>query len=653
MRILEVGAGTGGTTETIFRSIIDVQGAPTYSVYTFTDISAGFFPAAKERFAHSSNMEFKVLDVSQDPLEQGFEEGQYDLVIAANVLHATPSLQQTLNNIRTLLKSDGMLVMTELCSLSRSSNYIFGNFSGWWLGEMDNRPDQPYVPVSQWDAELKATGFSGVDGVAYDDDEPYRHFAVVVAKKEPPSIISPSSVTLLTENPDGQAASNLTSTLEQEGWTVTKCCIDDSFPPDQDIISCLDLENSFFEDISEDKFAAFQKFSGSLGSNKVLWLTPPIQMGCSDPGSAQALGVARTLRSELALNFYTLETDSNEHQFGNLVSSVFRKITQEEDKDKLEPDKEYVINDGVVCVGRYLPFSLTEEASTKSTSIQVEFMKKVDMDKPGMLETMDWRIIPLPASLAEDQVEIQVHSAGLNFRDVVYATGLISSQSEDISLGMEVSGIVRRLGTAVANLSIGDRVMSFTPEGGFSTHVIVKDHYVHKIPESMDFEEAATIQGCFATVVYALLDVGRIRQGTSVLIHSACGGVGLAAIQVMQMKGGEIYATVGSDKKKEYLVENFNIPRERIFNSRNTSFLDGVMRHTGGKGVDLVLNSLTGELLHASWKCVAKFGSLLELGKRDLASFGQLDMSRFLDNRSYCGIDMMYMVKEQPLVVQE
>ncbi|SPJ93275.1 uncharacterized protein FTOL_13881 [Fusarium torulosum] len=117
--------------------------------------------------------------------------------------------------------------------------------------------------------------------------------------------------------------------------------------------------------------------------------------------------------------------------------------------------------------------------------------------------------------------------------------------------------------------------------------------------------------------------------------------------------GGEIYATVGSDKKKEYLVENFNIPRERIFNSRNTSFLDGVMRHTGGKGVDLVLNSLTGELLHASWKCVAKFGSLLELGKRDLAGFGQLDLSRFLDNRSYCGIDMMYMVKEQPLIVQE
>ncbi|EXK26726.1 hypothetical protein FOMG_16673 [Fusarium oxysporum f. sp. melonis 26406] len=653
MRILEVGAGTGGTTETIFRSIIDDQGAPTYSVYTFTDISAGFFPAAKERFAHASNIEFKVLDVSQDPREQGFEEGQYDLVIAANVLHATPSLQQTLNNIWTLLKSDGMLVMTELCSLSRSSNYIFGNFSGWWLGEKDNRPDQPYVPVSRWDAELKATGFSGVDDVAYDDDEPYRHFAVVVAKKEPPSIISPSSVTLLTENPDGQAASNLTSTLEQEGWTVTKCCIDDSIPPDQDIISCLDLENSFFEDIPEDKFTAFQRFSGSIGSNKVLWLTSPIQMECSNPGSSQALGVARTLRSELELNFYTLEIDINENQFGSLVSSVFKKIVQEEDEDKLEPDKEYIINDGVVCVGRYLPFSLTDEVSAKSTSIPKEFMTKLDMDKPGMLETMNWRILPLPASLTEDQVEIQVHSTGLNFRDVVYAMGLISSQSEDLSLGMELSGTVRRLGTAVKDLSIGDRVMCFTPEGGFSTHVIVKDHYVHKIPESMDFEEAATIQGCFATVVYALLDVGRIRQGTSVLIHSACGGVGLAAIQVVQMMGGVIYATVGSDKKKEYLVENFNIPRERIFNSRNTSFLDGVMRHTGGKGVDLVLNSLTGELLHASWKCVAKFGSLLELGKRDLASFGQLDLSRFLDNRSYCGIDMMYMVKEQPLIVQD
>ncbi|KAM0212330.1 hypothetical protein ACHAQI_004728 [Fusarium lateritium] len=653
LRILEVGAGTGGTTETILRSMAHVKGAPAYSVYTFTDISAGFFPAATKRFSYASNMEFKVLDISQDPAHQGFERSTYDLVIAANVIHATPSLQKTLSNIRYLLNEDGMLVMTELCSLTRSSNYIFGNFSGWWLGEEDGRPNQPYVPVSRWDEELKAAGYTGVDAVTYDDNEPYRRFAAIVAKKKLGAAISPTSVTLLSENQEIPSVVELATTLEKKGWLVAKRTIGEDIPQNQHVISCLDLDGNFFEDIPEGKFYAFQKFSRALDSTKVLWLTSPVQVGCSNPASAQTLGVARTLRSELGLNFYTLEVDDSEPRFSTLVSSVFEKVIQDEDNENLEPDKEYVINDGVICVGRYQPFSLLEEAAVKSSSARGEMMKKIVIDKPGVLETMTWRILPLPEDLAEDEVEIEVRSSGLNFRDVVYAMGLISTLAENLSLGMEVSGTVRRLGSAVVNFSIGDRVMCFTHEGGFSTHAVVKDHYVHKIPDSMSFQEAATMQSCFTTVIYALLDVGRMRKGTSVLIHSACGGIGLAAIQVVQMMDGVIYATVGNERKRNYLVEKYNIPPERIFNSRDISFLDGLMQCTAGRGVDLVLNSLTGELLHASWKCVAKFGSLLELGKSDLAGFGKLDMSRFLDNRSYCGIDVMYLITEQPLDVKD
>ncbi|EEU34613.1 uncharacterized protein NECHADRAFT_106233 [Fusarium vanettenii 77-13-4] len=653
LRVLELGAGTGGTTETILRNIVDVHGVPAYSTYTFTDISAGFFPAAKERFANASNLEFRVLDVSQDPLQQGFQEGSYDLIIAANVLHATPCLQQTLSNIRPLLKSDGMLVMTELCSVTRSLNYIFGNFSGWWLGEKDNRLDQPYVSVSRWDQELRAAGFSGADAVTFDAEESHRRFAVIVAKKQPTPIPNPSCITLLSGNPEGEIVGKLATVLEERGWTIAKRRIGDDIPKGQDIISCLDLEANFFQDISEEAFATFQQFVRTVGPRRILWLTDAIQVECSNPRSAQTLGVARTLRSELGLNFYTVEVDNMENQFSTLVSQLLDKIVRDEDNENLEPDREFVISHGVICVGRYQPFPLLEEASTKTNQDQGDVMKKVDIDKPGMLETMDWRILPIPETIPEHHVEIDVRAAGLNFRDVVYAMGLISSQSSNLSLGMEVSGTIRRLGSAVKGLSIGDRVMSFTYEGGFSTQVIVADHFVHKLPDTMSFEEAATIQGCFATVVYALLDVGRLRKGMSVLIHSACGGVGLSAIQVSQMMGAEIYATVGSEKKKDYLVKTYNIPRERIFNSRDASFLDGVMQQTAGKGVDLVLNSLPGELLHASWKCVAKNGSLLELGKRDLAGFGQLDMSRFLDNRSYCGIDVMYMMKEQGGVLRD
>ena len=119
------------------------------------------------------------------------------------------------------------------------------------------------------------------------------------------------------------------------------------------------------------------------------------------------------------------------------------------------------------------------------------------------------------------------------------------------------------------------------------------------------------------------------------------------------MVGAEIYATVGNDEKIDYLVQTFNLPRNRIFNSRNHSFVDGLMRETQGRGVDLALNSLSGELLHATWQCIAVFGKMIEIGKRDLLGTGKLNMDVFLDNRSYCCVDMGQIAEHKPAICKE
>ena len=116
------------------------------------------------------------------------------------------------------------------------------------------------------------------------------------------------------------------------------------------------------------------------------------------------------------------------------------------------------------------------------------------------------------------------------------------------------------------------------------------------------------------------------------------------------MLGAELYVTVGNDEKVQFLMENFNIPRNRIFNSRDFSFVDGVMRETGGQGIDVILNSLAGELLHATWTCVAEFGTLVEIGKRDLIGDGKLDMKPFLANRNYCCVDIDQLWKKPILL---
>jgi NADPH:quinone reductase-like Zn-dependent oxidoreductase len=229
--------------------------------------------------------------------------------------------------------------------------------------------------------------------------------------------------------------------------------------------------------------------------------------------------------------------------------------------------------------------------------------------------------------------------------------GVVASASASGGFGMETAGVVTKVGPQVHNLSPGDRVIHMG-EKCFSTSLIVSAKQCVRIPPELSFEDAATMPCVFATVIYSLIELARLEKGQSVLIHSACGGVGIAAIQICKMLGAEIYTTVGNDEKVQHLMSTYGIPRSRIFHSRDASFLPEIMRETNGRGVDFVLNSLSGELLHASWECVAEFGSMLEIGKRDFYGHGQLAMHNFAKNRLYCGIDLGHLMQVKPAVVK-
>lgn len=417
LRILEVGAGTGGTTELILRDLVDTGGHPAYSTYTFTDISAGFFPQAKERFSYASNMEYRVFDISQPPHEQGFEPASFDLILAPNVVHATPCLFDTLSNLQSLLRSDGHLVLTELAAVVRAPNYIFGHFSGWWLGEADGRPYEPYIPVARWDQELKAAGFTGVDAAVLDAEEPYQYCAAIVTQPKPIAQVLPLKrlVTLLCDQPEHGIAKVLTKDIECSGMTVSTCRLGNIPQNDQDIISCLDLERNFFENIAETDFVAFQDLLRNMNVRKLLWLTKPAQVHCRDPRSAYSIGVARTSRSELAIPFFTLEIDPDEPEFSMLVMKVLGKVASAEDTETLLPDREYIVDKGIIQIGRYHPFSLPTEMTTDAPCRFAE-LKSLEIDKPGLLQTLDWKTGERLSKIPENFVEIETRAVGLNFR---------------------------------------------------------------------------------------------------------------------------------------------------------------------------------------------------------------------------------------------
>src|ERR1700753_2828378 len=150
----------------------------------------------------------------------------------------------------------------------------------------------------------------------------------------------------------------------------------------------------------------------------------------------------------------------------------------------------------------------------------------------------------------------------------------------------------------------------------------------------------STVPFVYATAIYAIHNRADLQAGESILIHSGAGGVGLAAIQLAQLAGAEIYTTVSTEEKKEFLIQNYDIKLENIFSSRDASFETCLMEATNGNGVDVGLNSLTGDILHTSWRCCGPFGRFVEIGKRDLTQSGRLEMEQFLKNITYTAFDL-------------
>jgi acyl transferase domain-containing protein/NADPH:quinone reductase-like Zn-dependent oxidoreductase/acyl carrier protein len=271
---------------------------------------------------------------------------------------------------------------------------------------------------------------------------------------------------------------------------------------------------------------------------------------------------------------------------------------------------------------------------------------------PGQLRQLTWRPRPLPEASA-DEVEISVKATGLNFRDVMYTLGLLSDEAIENgfagpTLGLEFAGVVAAVGCNVTHLTPGQAVVGFGP-ASFSDKVIASQHAVAPLPEGISFAAAATIPTTFFTVYYALKHLARVEPGEKVLIHGAAGGVGIAALQIAQWLGAEIYATVGSEEKRDFLRL---MGIERLYDSRSLTFAEEILEDTQGEGVDVVLNSLAGEAINQNLRALRPFGRFLELGKRDFYENTHIGLRPFRNNLSYFGIDSDQLMKVQPALTQ-
>jgi phthiocerol/phenolphthiocerol synthesis type-I polyketide synthase C len=273
---------------------------------------------------------------------------------------------------------------------------------------------------------------------------------------------------------------------------------------------------------------------------------------------------------------------------------------------------------------------------------------RLDFSVPGQLRNLHW-LPHAPRALAEDEIEIRPAAVGLNFRDVMYAMGLLSDEAVEngfsgASLGLELAGRVSRVGTRVNEFKVGDEVVAFAP-ACFSSHVVTQAGSAAAKPASWSFEQAATVPTVFFTVYYALKHLANVQPGERVLIHGAAGGVGIAAIQVARYLGAEVFATAGSDEKRDFV---HLMGADHVMSSRTLAYADEILALTAGEGVDVVLNSLAGEAINRNFRVLRPFGRFLELGKRDFYENTRIGLRPFKDNISYFGIDADQLMLARP-----
>lgn len=386
-----------------------------------------------------------------------------------------------------------------------------------------------------------------------------------------------------------------------------------------------ELDQPILSTLGEHTFEALQKLLTSIQG--MLWVVKGAYDNAKNPDSNMIAGFSRTLRSEGTLmNFVTLDLDADTEQSqAGMVNTIIKVLQASLSTDRQSEEAEFMERRGSLLTPRivndkdmneYVHQQVQPSSTAAAHFSDLNRPLRAFIATPGALDTVHFEDDQLAHTpLPGDEVEIQVKAIGINTRDAETAMGHLPGDD----LGMQCSGIVTKVGADVSSIAVGDRVAAITPNGSMSTVARAHNRFLVKLPYHLSFEEAASIPLAYCTAYYSLVDCASLSEGQSVLIHHAATGVGQAAVIVAHMRGAEVYATVRTAEEKTTLVRHHGIPEERIFYAGSDSFAEFLLDETNGVGVDVVFNSLPeGELLRATWRCIAKFGHFVHVGSSNL-----------------------------------
>lgn len=664
LRVLEIGGGTASATVPILQAM---NGGKENSVrrYDFTDLSPGFHEAAKQRLGDLAEcVEFGVLDLERDAMGQGYSEAAYDLIVACNVVHATKEINKTLQNVRQLLKPGGKFMLLELTRNTIYNNLVFGVFEGWWAGYEEGRRQSPLLTPPEWITRLRAMDLVISERWFEDYEETNGGtMSVFIASAPTQHAVEPLGSVHVVTTEDNQSEipiiQNHFNTLEGSIFSPAVSARSLSIPPNEgyaDVVIMLpEVAKRLCSSPSDHVWQQLKYWISK--ARIVLFISNAVVENLCGIESSTFIGFARTLRLEYPnTRFVTLSLLSPNASVLGKLSEVLPVLLNSPTFDLRQKEagieKEFAERDGQLYVLRafhrpklsdFIHRSCQEGETEMVPFLQPERTLTAKLGIPGLLESIRWQDDIDKPKVGPDDVCFELRAASINFKDVLIATGQLDGITQ---MQNDCSGVVLEVGENMKHrFKPGDHVCALYSRS-YTNYPVVNGDCCQVVPKEISFAEAASLPVVWATVYYSLVYHGRLSKGEKVLIHSAAGAVGQAAVSLAQYLGAEIYVTVGNNSKRNLLHDKYGIPHTHIFSSRTTSFHSGVKRLTKGHGVDVVLNSLSGEMFRESCNLVAPFGRFVEIGRKDLMDDALMPMQFLLRNVTFAYVDLT-MVMEQ------
>jgi phthiocerol/phenolphthiocerol synthesis type-I polyketide synthase C len=645
LRVLEVGAD-GGATRRLIEHLAQSGVALAYRATNPDQEQAARLGFIVSAVAGASAGCWSPRDAADD-----LGDSRFDVIVS---VHACARLQldtTALSQLRDLLVPGGLFIAVEPAP-NPLWDLVFGRYAGWWQGGGDSVAVSPLRSSEEWRSELAINGFSGL-GTAALATGPWtssvlwgRAHPVVEVPAE--KAATPYSISLIAADGDSVAlrerlvrAGHRVGVIDDAEFAAMAESQVDETPSDHEIALIVVGAGEEAVEQASHLISLVARAAAAAARRQIpLWLITCGAQQSADGDDSGLVGGAlwgfgRVLMNEiprLSLRLIDLAPTLSWAERADRIASELEAETEETEIVWTKAGRH------LLRLRRGLPprWATAADAVGLTTGQQ------------GGLDSLGWQLTT-PRPPGPGEVAIDVHAAGLNFRDLMWAMGLLPEEAltdgfAGPTFGLECAGVVHAVGAGVADLAVGDRVAGFAP-AALSTQVTTAAHAVIRIPLETSFAAAATIPVVFVTAVYALGTLAKLMPGELVLIHAAAGGVGLAAIQYAKHRGAVVIATAGSEVKRAFLRL---AGADYVVDSRDLGFADAVRAISGGAGVDVVLNSLSGEAMEQSLSVLKPFGRFLELGKRDFYLNRRVHLRPLRQNISYFAIDVDQLPVQRP-----